>query len=62
MAETQLTLTTQERDCLVKLLELELKQRLVEEHRTRSPAYREHVLDEEAMVESVLRKLGHPPR
>ena len=60
MADTQLTLTTQERECLVSLLESALKQARVEEHRTRAPTYRERVLQEEQAIVSVLGKLGRP--
>jgi hypothetical protein len=58
MATIQLTLTDQERDSLVGLLETALKQARVEEHRTRAPTYREHVLHEEEAITSVLGKLG----
>ena len=60
MADTQLTLTTQEREYLVNLLESALKQARVEEHRTRAPTYREHVLQEEQAIVSLLGKLGRP--
>jgi len=60
MADFQLMLTAQERDCLVNVLESALKKTRVEEHRTRTPSYREHVLDEEEAIASVLGKLGRP--
>jgi hypothetical protein len=42
MAESQLMLTDEEKGVLLELLTLTLKERLVEEHRTRTPPYREH--------------------
>jgi hypothetical protein len=57
MSELTLTLTTEERDCMVSLLENALKETRVEEHRTRAPTYREHVVHREHLVESVLNKL-----
>ncbi len=61
MAGTQLLLNTEEKDLLVKLLEHELSQRLVEEHRTRAPSYREHILHDEAVLQRVLAKLNEEP-
>ena len=60
MAELQLTLTAEEQQFLADLLESTLKERRIEEHRTRTPTYREHVLHEEELIVSVLRKLGRP--
>jgi hypothetical protein len=57
MVQTELTLTEAERDYLAKLLETTLKSTLVEEHRTRSPNYREHVVAQEQMIRDILRKL-----
>jgi len=62
MAETQLTLTADERAYLTSLLETTLKDARVEEHRTRAPSYREHVLRHEQVIMSLLNKLGQPPR
>ena len=61
MADTQITLTPDEVQHLVALLQTGLKQRRVEEHRTRTPSYREHVLREEECLASVLKKLGRLP-
>ena len=61
MAEVQLTLSAEERDYLVNLLENTLKETRVEEHRTRKPSYRQHVLHQEELITSLLRKLGQPP-
>ena len=58
MTETQLLLNAEEKELLVKLLEREVSQRLVEEHRTRTPAYREHILHDEAVLQRVLEKLS----
>jgi hypothetical protein len=60
MAESPLTLTTEEREFLVSLLEVTLKNTLIEEHRTRAPTYREHVLHNEELIASLLKKLGQP--
>jgi hypothetical protein len=62
MADSQLTLSAQERDCLVSLLNKELKGTRVEEHRTRTPTYREHVVEQEKLIEGLLKKLGQPAK
>jgi hypothetical protein len=61
MGEQQLTLTAEERQYLVGLLENTLKVTLVEEHRTRAPSYREHVLHNEEIIQAVLKKLQQSP-
>jgi hypothetical protein len=61
MAESQLTLTDAERGYLASLLEQALKDTRVEEHRTRTPTYRQHVLQQEDLIVALLRKLGRPP-
>jgi hypothetical protein len=61
MADLQLTLTTEERDFLGSLLETVLKDTRVEEHRTRTPSYREHIIHREEVIASLLNKLGRPP-
>jgi hypothetical protein len=61
MAELPLVLTAEERQYLVGLLETVLKQTRVEEHRTRTPLYREHVLREEGLALALLTKLGETP-
>ena len=58
MAEFQLTVTAEEREYLRDLLERTLKETRVEEHRTRTPTYREHVLHQEDLIQAVLKKLG----
>jgi hypothetical protein len=58
MAETQLALTAEERNFLVDLLETTVKQTRVEEHRTRTPTYRENILKQERLMSSLLNKLG----
>jgi hypothetical protein len=60
MAETSLTLADEERAYLVELLERTLKDTRVEEHRTRAPAYREHVIQRENVIVGLLEKLGQP--
>ena len=60
MTDLQLTLTIPERECLVEMLERALKETRVEEHRTRTPSYREHVVKREDLITSLLSKLGQP--
>ena len=62
MADLQLTLTAEEREYLLNLLEIMLKEKRIEEHRTRTPTYRkEVVLPEEDLIASLMSKLGRPP-
>ncbi len=60
MAEFQLSVTAEEREYLRDLLERTLKETRVEEHRTRTPTYRERVLHQEDLIQAVLKKLGAP--
>jgi hypothetical protein len=60
MTDTQVTLTAQECKQLIELLETVLKETKIEEHRTRAPSFREVILQKEALIVSVLRKLGKP--
>jgi hypothetical protein len=62
MADVSLTLTSAERDFLIKNLETALKSHRIEEHRTRTPSYREHIVEEENLVVQLLTKLGKPPQ
>lgn len=57
MTDTQLSLNREEQDFLTGLLESELKETRVEEHRTRKPSYREHIVRTEEILESLLNKL-----
>lgn len=61
MAESHLTLTDEERAYLTNLLQTVLKDTRVEEHRTRTPSYRQHVIHQEDLIISLLGKLGQPP-
>ena len=58
MPDSSLTLTGEERDYLVDVLQSLLKDTRVEEHRTRTPSYREFVLNQESLIEGLLSKLG----
>jgi hypothetical protein len=58
MGELQLRLTAEEQEFLVGLLERTLKDARVEEHRTRTPSYREHVLHREELIAELLSKLA----
>lgn len=60
MADLQVTLTSEERDCLVQLLQTVLKDMQIEEHRTRTPSYRQHVIHQEELISNLLNKLGQP--
>lgn len=59
--ELQLTLSAEEHQYLRELLERTLKNTRVEEHRTRTPSYRQHVLHEEDLIQGLLNKLGQSP-
>ena len=52
-----LTLTAEERDQLLLFLEQALKDTLVEEHRTESPDFREHIERRETVMRGVIDKL-----
>jgi hypothetical protein len=58
MFDTPLTLTAEERQFLADLLKRELKETRIEEHRTRTPLYRESVLQHEALIVNLLNRLG----
>ncbi len=58
MAESSLNLTDEERTFLVSLLEIALKDTQVEEHRTRTLSYRDHILHREHLLADLLHKLG----
>jgi hypothetical protein len=62
MAEVHVTLTAEERQFLADLLEILLKDTRVEEHRTRSPGYREHVLHRGELIAALLSKLASAAR
>jgi hypothetical protein len=57
MTDLQLVLSADERQFLQKLLERTLKDTLIEEHRTRTPSYREYVVHNEEIIQAVLKKL-----
>lgn len=57
MADMQMMLTAEEREFLAGLLEIALKDTRVEEHRTRNPTYREHIVHREELIKAVLAKL-----
>lgn len=61
MGELQLTLTQEERDILVNFLQEDLKEARVEEHRTRTPSYREYVSRTKEVIAGILTKLGQTP-
>jgi hypothetical protein len=58
MTELSLTLSEEERRFLVGLLDVVRKDTLLEEHRTRTPSYREHILHREQLIDNLLHKLG----
>jgi hypothetical protein len=55
--EFTLTMTEEERTQLLNWLEQRFKNKLVEEHRTRAPNYREGILHQEAILEDLINKL-----
>jgi hypothetical protein len=57
MAETEITLTREERDYLVRLLRTTIGETRVEAHRTHTPAFRDRVLAEETLERGLLSKL-----
>jgi hypothetical protein len=61
MAEFPMTFTQLERQFLLALLETKRKDMQVEEHRTRSPAYRAHILHEEERIDGLLKKFRPAP-
>lgn len=61
MAEFQLSLSADERECLADVLETSLKETRREEHRTRAPLYREHVLKREELILGILNQLRTSP-
>jgi hypothetical protein len=58
MGEIHLTMTAEEREYLAELLETVLKTTRVEQHRTRTPAYRKYVLERESVIEGLMNKLN----
>lgn len=58
MTAMDVSLTDEERDFLVSLLERTLKETRIEEHRTRAPVYRKHVVHQEELLMNLLNKLG----
>ena len=57
MADCQLTLTSEERELLIDVLEDVLRDIRVEEHRTRAPSYREHILHREDLITDLMNRL-----
>lgn len=58
MTECKVTLNEKECEFLRGTLNAVLKEAQVEEHRTRAPAYREHILEREEMINGLLSKLN----
>ena len=58
MTGIQLHLSADERQYLRDLLQSELKETRVEEHRTRTPSYREHIVQREDVIRGLLAKLA----
>jgi hypothetical protein len=55
---TPIEFTAEEQEFLVTLLQAELKEMLVEEHRTRAPTYRQHILRNEELIRGLLARLA----
>lgn len=62
MAELQVTLTAEESQYLLDLLQKTMNDMRIEEHRTRTPTYRDHVLHQEAIAEGLIHKLRQAPK
>jgi len=60
MSDFQLFLNEEERQFLVELLQHAHKEKLVEERRTAFNTFRDIVVQEEHVIESLLGKLGQP--
>jgi hypothetical protein len=60
MNEFQLPVSSAERDFLIRFLEDALKETRIEEHRTRTPSYREHIVEREEIIAGLLEKLAQP--
>ena len=60
MNDMQLSVSSEEQTFLIGFLEESLKETRVEEHRTRAPTYREHIVKREEIITRLLEKLGHP--
>ena len=58
MADIQMNLTPDEHELLAEILNHELKQKRVEEHRTDSTDYKRMVARKAELVEGMLNKLG----
>ena len=58
MTDLHLTLTDEERAFLAEFLQKTLKDMRIEEHRTRTPSYRERIIEREDLVNQLLQKLG----
>ncbi len=58
MADMQLSLSADEREILVNVVENALKEAQIEEHRTKTLSYRESIVARETVLKSLLQKLG----
>jgi hypothetical protein len=58
--QVTLTLTQEEREPLLRILEQVLREKRVEVHRTEAPEYREYVLREEALLDRLVEQLRGP--
>lgn len=61
MESFQLTINTEERDYLLRVLDLKRKGDNVEMHHTDARAYREQIKQEIALIEGLLSKLRKTP-
>lgn len=55
--ETTVTLTRDENDYIVRILQNALAETRVEVHRTHTPKFRDRVLEEETLIRGLLTKL-----
>jgi DNA-directed RNA polymerase beta' subunit len=60
MSQVNLTVTTEERDYLQRVLQKALEEVRVEVHRTHTPDFRQQVLKEEELIRGLLAKVKTP--
>lgn len=58
MTTFQLPVTAEERELLTSLLEPAQRETRIEEHRTRAPDYREHIVHQNQLIAALLSKLN----
>jgi len=57
MTDLRMNVTPEEREFLITLLDEAMKEKLIEEHRTKTPSYRDFLVCQEKTMRSLLAKL-----